>query len=115
MEKAQPSKTHLPKTMNQSQANPGQTGGQTLKPLEAKALNVTKEHSVFLVELGWNVGRTATDSGSQSRSYTDKKAALIWMHLVSSSISGEGGWKQCSGTTYRRKGWNTKVTGTVSF
>ncbi len=48
-----PSKTHMPKAMNQSQANA--PGGQTLKPHEPKALNVTKEHSVFLVELGWTV------------------------------------------------------------
>jgi hypothetical protein len=47
------SKAHIPKAMNQNQANA--PGGQTLKAHEPKALNVTKEHSVFLVELGWTV------------------------------------------------------------
>jgi hypothetical protein len=46
-------KAHMPKAMNQTQANAA--GGQTLKAHEPKALNVTKEHSVFLVELGWTV------------------------------------------------------------
>lgn len=70
MEKAAPSKTHMPKAMNTQ----SQTGGQTLKPQEAKALNVTKEHSVFLVELGWNVGRTANDSGIQ---LCDQKSQFV--------------------------------------
>lgn len=102
-----PSKTHMPKAMNTSQASTGQTGGQTLKPHEPKSLNVTKEHSVFLVELGWNVGRTASDSGThyghRMLSHV-RKGVWTWTLLVFFSISGDAGWRPSSGTICRQRG-----------
>eukprot|EP01127_Copromyxa_protea_P005289 TRINITY_DN15239_c0_g1_i1.p1 TRINITY_DN15239_c0_g1~~TRINITY_DN15239_c0_g1_i1.p1 ORF type:complete len:462 (+),score=82.39 TRINITY_DN15239_c0_g1_i1:11-1396(+) len=59
METKTANKAHMPKAMSAPGSTP--PGGAALRPHEPKALNVTKEHGVFLVELCWNVGK-ANDS-----------------------------------------------------